>query len=74
MRSLKIMPSVFIILTSLFTLAQDPGAPETTTPNQAPAKIYVYRYKQFAGAALAPSVYCDNVQLARMDNVLTAEC
>jgi hypothetical protein len=25
-------------------------------------------YKQFVGGALAPSVYCDDVQLARMDN------
>ena len=31
-------------------------------------KVYVYRYKQFLGGALAPSVYCDEVQLARMDN------
>ena len=28
----------------------------------------MYRYKQFVGAALAPSVYCDDVQLARMEN------
>jgi len=28
----------------------------------------VYRYKQFVGSALAPSVYCDEVQLARMEN------
>jgi hypothetical protein len=35
---------------------------------ESPAKVYVYRYKQFVGGALAPSVYCDDVQLARMDN------
>src|SRR5215472_4045020 len=34
----------------------------------AKATVYVYRYKQFAGSALSPSVYCDEVQLARMDN------
>jgi hypothetical protein len=28
----------------------------------------VYRYKQFVGSALAPSVYCDEVQLARLEN------
>jgi hypothetical protein len=66
MRSLKILPS-FIILASLFGLAQDP-APAAATGDQAPAKVYVYRYKQFVGGALAPSVYCDEVQLARMDN------
>lgn len=32
------------------------------------AAVYVYRYKQFVGSALSPSVYCDEVQLARMDN------
>jgi uncharacterized protein DUF2846 len=66
MRSLKILPAV-VILTSLFTLAQDP-APAAATGDQTPAKVYVYRYKQFVGGALAPSVYCDEVQLARMDN------
>jgi hypothetical protein len=30
--------------------------------------VYIYRYKQFVGSALAPSVYCDEVQLARMEN------
>jgi hypothetical protein len=32
------------------------------------ARIFVYRYKQFVGSALEPSVYCDDNQLARMDN------
>jgi hypothetical protein len=32
------------------------------------ATVYVYRYKQFMGAALNPSVYCDEQELARMDN------
>jgi len=30
--------------------------------------IYFYRIKQFAGSALEPSVYCDDKELARMDN------
>ncbi|MFL6229626.1 MAG: DUF2846 domain-containing protein [Pyrinomonadaceae bacterium] len=30
--------------------------------------IYFYRIKQFAGAALEPSVFCDDKELARMDN------
>lgn len=37
-------------------------------PGSDKALIYVYRYKQFAGSALEPSVFCDDVQLARMDN------
>jgi len=32
------------------------------------ATVYVYRYKQFVGSALSPSVYCDETELARMDN------
>src|SRR5258706_8225312 len=32
------------------------------------ASVYVYRYKQFVGSALSPSVYCDDTELARMDN------
>lgn len=66
MRLLKILPS-FIILASLFTLAQGP-APAAPAGDQAPAKVYIYRYKQFVGGALTPSVYCDEAQLARMDN------
>jgi len=30
--------------------------------------VYFYRYKQFVGGGLEPSVFCDEVQLARMDN------
>jgi hypothetical protein len=40
---------------------------ETGTSN-ANAIVYVYRYKQFAGYTVEPSVYCNEVQLARMDN------
>lgn len=32
------------------------------------AKVYFYRYKQYVGSALAPSVYCDEAELARMGN------
>ena len=30
--------------------------------------VYIYRYKQFVGSALSPSVYCDETELARMEN------
>jgi hypothetical protein len=33
-----------------------------------PARVFVYRYKQFVGSAISPSFYCDEVQLARMEN------
>ncbi len=42
--------------------AQDPKPTESPTP------IYFYRIKQFAGGGLEPSVYCDDKELARMDN------
>jgi hypothetical protein len=32
------------------------------------ASVYVYRYKQFTGSGLTPSVYCDEQEMARMDN------
>jgi hypothetical protein len=32
------------------------------------ARIFIYRYRQFVGAAISPSVYCDEIQLARMEN------
>ena len=37
------------------------------TPSDKPV-IYFYRIKQFAGSSLEPSVYCDDKELARMDN------
>jgi hypothetical protein len=62
MRALKSVPFI-LALASLYAFAQ-----ESATPNQQKSTIYVYRYKQFVGSALAPSVYCDEVQLARMEN------
>lgn len=57
--------------------AQEPQTPATTpsenqpqvaSTSDAPATVYFYRYKQFVGSALAPSVYCDEGELARMEN------
>ncbi len=44
--------------------------PAEATPISTEAKptIYFYRIKQFAGSGLEPSVYCDEKELARMDN------
>lgn len=46
--------------------ASQPGPSVSDTSAQ--STVYVYRYKQFAGSALSPSVYCDENELARMDN------
>jgi hypothetical protein len=32
------------------------------------ARLFVYRYKQYVGSALEPSVYSDEFEVARMDN------
>lgn len=53
--------------------ATESQAPATETPAPAMAsdakpKIYFYRIKQFTGSALEPTVYCDEKELARMDN------
>jgi len=41
---------------------------ERSSATQQKSVIYVHRHKQFVGSALAPSVYCDETQLARMVN------
>jgi hypothetical protein len=64
-----------LFLLAVFTImavayAQDSGS-QLKAPASDPsaqATVYFYRYKQFVGSALAPSVYCDDSQLARMDN------
>lgn len=50
-------------------------APAATAPATEPAatksnkgRIYFYRIKMYTGSALEPSVYCDDKELARMDN------
>lgn len=47
---------------------QSEKQPQVAQPNDAAATVYFYRYKQFVGSALAPSVYCDEGELARMEN------
>jgi hypothetical protein len=61
MRKLRLL--IFAILPVL-AFAQD-TKPQAAAPT---ATVYVYRYKQFVGSALSPSVFCDEVELARADN------
>ncbi len=71
----------FICFATSFCFAQESKPPESPTPapiseakpTQSPTVgekpiIYFYRTKQYAGSALEPSVYCDDKELARMDN------
>jgi len=39
-----------------------------TNSSDSSGTVYVYRYKQFVGMAVKPSVYCDDVEAARMQN------
>src|SRR5919204_2688227 len=55
-------------VSAVIAAGQESSAAPSTGTNSAKATVYVYRYKQFVGAALAPSVYCDDVELARMEN------
>ena len=61
--------SVLILLAlASASLAQTVATPQPETSAESKASVYVYRYKQFVGSALQPSVYCDDAQLARMEN------
>lgn len=51
------------------TAAPSPTAAEPAAASTSgKSRIYFYRIKQFAGSALEPSVFCDEKELARMDN------
>jgi Protein of unknown function (DUF2846) len=67
MRTLGLLSAVTLL--AMFASAQQPTTvAQASASTSDKATIYVYRYKQFTGSALAPSVYCDDVQLARMEN------
>lgn len=73
---------VFVCFAASFCFAQESKPTESPTPNAPPAEtkpaeprdpnakpiIYFYRTKQYAGSGLEPTVYCDDKELARMDN------
>ena len=70
MRTIRILGLLIFCFTGLSAIAQQPTADSPKTINAKPsqASVYVYRYKQFVGSALAPSVFCDETELARMEN------
>jgi hypothetical protein len=75
MRSSFLQAVLCLAFAVSFANAQQPQAApaQTESPSAAPANnslatVYVYRYKQFVGSALSPSVYSDDTELARMDN------
>jgi hypothetical protein len=70
MRTLRILGLLTLCFAALAAIAQEPAAdsPKNTAAQSSKATVFVYRYKQFVGSALAPSVYCDEAELARMEN------
>jgi len=70
MRTIRILGLLIFCFTGLATIAQEPAGNSQKIADAKPSKatVYVYRYKQFVGAALAPSVYCDETELARAEN------
>lgn len=69
MRFMKALISA-ILLSGMLAAAQAPANTVTAAIDgkQAKATVHIYRYKQFVGSALAPSIYCDGAELARMEN------
>jgi len=70
MRTIRILGLLIFCLTGLAAIAQQTSADSQKTTDAKPSKatVYVYRYKQFVGSALAPSVFCDEMELARAEN------
>jgi len=70
MRTLRILGLLIFCFTGLAAIAQTTADSQKTTEAKSSSKatVYVYRYKQFVGGALSPSVYCDETELARMEN------
>ena len=70
MRTIRILGLLIFCLTGLAAIAQETTSTSQQTNDAKPSKgtVYVYRYKQFVGSALAPSVFCDEIELARAEN------
>ena len=66
---LSILAASSIVHTQAVDARPQGQPPAVETPSGGSAvTVYVYRYKQFTGGGLEPSVYCDDRELARMDN------
>jgi hypothetical protein len=61
---------LFLLVAISGVESQADGHPSGIEPGaqDANATVHLYRYKPFGGGALEPSIYCDDVELARLDN------
>lgn len=64
------MKTAGIVLFGIFALATAGAAgQESNAPAQSSkARVYVYRYKQYVGKGIRPSVYCDEKEVARIQS------
>ena len=63
----KVVAAVVAKATAPTPPATPPSAPASVGTNgDAKATVHIYRYKQFEGSALKPSVYCDGIELGRI--------
>lgn len=60
--------AMFVSIASAQQVTKSAGAASVAQSTASQATVYVYRYKQYVGKALSPSVYCDGTELARMQN------
>lgn len=70
MKARMVYAIVFMAVMLTSAAAQQPASQGNlaSSDTNSQATVYVYRYKQFVGKALSPSVYCDGNELARMEN------
>ena len=68
MRMLRIILFLTFLSTSFVVAQESPATTQPSDKTDTKATVYIYRYKQFAGSAITPSVYCDEMQLAKMEN------
>jgi uncharacterized protein DUF2846 len=56
------------VTAAVAAIRSHPAASAAASNAGGTATVYVYRYKQYSGGALEPSVFCDETEVARMDN------
>lgn len=68
MKARKLVPFLISLIGVVAMAQQSANTANASDAKESKAMVHIYRYKQFVGGALEPSVYCDETQLARMDN------
>jgi hypothetical protein len=62
MRSISLITVVLLLFSSNVMNAQEQSQSDERV------RVYVYRYKQYVGKGLRPSIYCDERDVARVQN------